>query len=528
MADVGSVERRLAVVVFTDHVGSTSKRQRMGESAFAQQWALLDELQFSLVEEFDGEVVKHLGDGVMAGFASVTSATRFGTVLQDELVRLNARLDDPLVMRVGIAVGEVERRDGDYFGFAPVEGARLCAACNAGEVLASDLMLRLGGDEVAALVVGERRLQLKGITGEYLAWQLQRPVHDHAAPVPVALRGDDRFRFVGRDAELHVLEALWAEATRGEMRAALISGEAGVGKTRLVAELAARARDSGGTVLFGHNDEDVAVPYQPFAEALRAYVDRDGEPGAARLLGKRRGELSRLVPTLDGFVGPLPAPLSSDPDTERLWLFEAVVSWLATASSHRPLLLVLDDLHWAARPTVQLLRHLLTSSPAMPLMVVMTSRDPAGAPPPAGPLAIGVNGIEPRHLPLTSFDLATLVEFLERAAGHELDDDGHALARLLHSETGGNALFVREMLLHLRAQGSITQHDGRWLVSVPDVVAGEHPDGVRRAVSDRVARLGPAARQLMEWSAVIGRQVDHELLVLVSGADDETTMEALE
>ena len=133
-----------------------------------------------------------------------------------------------------------------------------------------------------------------------------------------------------------------------------------MGKTRLAAELGGRVHDEGATVLAGRCDEDMGVPYQPFVEALRHFVDHT--PVLSGRLGRYGGELARLVPELTERVPDLPPPLRSDPETERYRLFDAVAGWLAVASAEEPVLLVLDDLQWAAKPTLMLLRHVVRAA----------------------------------------------------------------------------------------------------------------------------------------------------------------------
>ena len=175
-------------------------------------------------------------------------------------------------------------------------------------------------------------------------------------PLPPFLTDIGRI-FVGRDDQLEGLGQLWKQALAGELQVALLAGEPGVGKTRLAAELAQRVHHDGATVLAGRCDEDLGVPYQPFVEALRHFVDHApsfrGPSGALRRGADQAG--ARAERTDSG----LPAPLRSDPETERYRLFDAVAAWVAVASAEEPLLLVLDDLQWAAKPTLLLLRHVV-------------------------------------------------------------------------------------------------------------------------------------------------------------------------
>jgi predicted ATPase len=180
--------------------------------------------------------------------------------------------------------------------------------------------------------------------------------------------------FVGRQPQLELLGGLRNAALEGSLRTALLAGEPGIGKTRLAAEIARHAHEEGAVVLFGRCDEDLGVPYQPFAEALRSYVAACPSVELAAQAGQRAGELARLVPELGERLGTRP-PTTGDPEAERDRLFEAVVSLFAAASRARPLVLVLDDLQWAAKPTLLMLRHLLRSREPTRVLVIGTYRD---------------------------------------------------------------------------------------------------------------------------------------------------------
>src|SRR5205823_1470962 len=130
--------------------------------------------------------------------------------------------------------------------------------------------------------------------------------------------------------------------------------------------------DDGATVLAGRCDEDLGVPYQPFVEALRHFVDH--APALSDRMGRYGGELARLVPELSERIPGLPAPIRSDPQTERYRLFDAVAAWLAVSSVEEPLLLMLDDIQWAAKPTLLLLRHVVRAGGGR-VLVLCTYRD---------------------------------------------------------------------------------------------------------------------------------------------------------
>ena len=205
-----------------------------------------------------------------------------------------------------------------------------------------------------------------------LQWQ---PILAAGVALPERLREPPATGFVGRVAERARLTELWSEAREGSLRLALISGEAGVGKTRLSTHLALQAHGEGATVLYGRCDEDLGVPYQPWAQALGHFVNE-----APRLIldghvERHGGDLARLVPALGERLPGLAAPRHSDPETERYLLYAAATGLLEGAGEQEPLLLILDDLHWADGPTLALLRHVVAAGSSMRVMVVGTYRD---------------------------------------------------------------------------------------------------------------------------------------------------------
>src|SRR5918996_6568972 len=191
-------------------------------------------------------------------------------------------------------------------------------------------------------------------------------------PGPLSLRSG--FPFVGRESELVTLRSLVPWAEDEGRRIALVGGEPGSGKSRLVREFAAEAADGGALVLYGACDAIVHPPYGPFVEALE-HLARVAEPGELRAaLGTKGGELARLLPDLAAHAGATAAPVATDPDTERHRLHTAVTDLLDGVSRARPVLLVLEDAHWADAPTLGLLRHLARAS-RVRLLLLATFRD---------------------------------------------------------------------------------------------------------------------------------------------------------
>jgi DNA-binding SARP family transcriptional activator len=321
--------------------------------------------------------------------------------------------------------------------------------------------------------------------------------------------------FVGRTAELARIEQAWRDATAGGRRLVVVAGENGIGKTRLAWQAAAA---TGGTVLYGRCDPDLGLPYQPFSEALRAWVGSAG--GLAGRLGPLAAELARLAPGLGGaLTAEAAAGLVRPPGgtAAPAALFDAVAAWLDEAGRSGPVALVLDDLHWADRPTLALLRHLLRSETPARLLVIATycSAD-VGRGHPLGELLAAL-----RDLPgVVRIALGGLeADDVARLAGLA---PGTPLARFVWEHTGGNPFFVCELVRHLGEVGALTE-DGEVAVATPGV-----PDRVRDLVGARLGRLPAGVVRVLEAAAVVGREFDAGVLADVAGVPEGRVLDALE
>jgi class 3 adenylate cyclase/tetratricopeptide (TPR) repeat protein len=522
--------RATATVLFTDLVGSTELRARLGEEAAEDLRRVHDKLLADAVEANTGRVVKGLGDGIMACFSAASDAVAAAVAIQQSVDRHNRRPDllAELAVRVGISLGDVTFEGDDIHGTPVIEAARLCAAATGGQILASDLIRVLVGSGHAEGFVPVGPLDLKGLAQPVVtcavSWEPRRLSH---VPLPAFLTDLGRI-FVGRGVQLERLGQLWKEAVAGERRVAFLAGEPGVGKTRLAAELATVVHEDGATVLVGRCDEDLGVPYQPFVEALRQFVDHMPPDELQARLGRYAGELARLVPELSALVPGLPPAVQSDPETERYRLFDAVAAWLGAVSADDPLLLVLDDLQWAAKPTLLLLRHVISSTEPKRLLILATYRDTElGHDHPLGEVLADLRRQrEVERLSLLGLDSSGVAAYLEQAAGHTLDDEDLALARAIHEETEGNPFFVREVLRHLTETGAVVQNAGRWVrLAIEDVGI---PEGVREVVGRRLSRLSPSANRLLEVGAVAGLEFEMRILQSVESLGDDELVASFE
>jgi hypothetical protein len=410
-----------------------------------------------------------------------------------------------------------------------VEAARLVAVAGRGQILTTAIGKAVAAGRAEAYFVDLGPLELKGLPQPVAACEvLWAPLPEPTVPMPPLLTDVGRI-FVGRDGEVERLSHLWKEAAAGERRVALLAGEPGVGKTRLAAEVAFKAQEAGATVLAGRCDEDLGVPYQPFVEALRHFTNHAPEAELPGRLGRHAGELVRLVPEVAARVAELPLPLRSDPETERYRLFDAVASWLAAASAREPVLLVLDDLQWAAKPTLLLLRHVVRSADPMRLLILGTYRDTelGHVHPLVELLADLRRQRDVERLSLSGLDQLGVVEFMAHAAGHEMDDEGLMLARAIHQETEGNPFFVREVIRHLTETGGIEQREGRWVTSAEIDQLGI-PEGVREVVGRRLARLSAQTNAVLRVAAVIGAEFEVPVLQATGSLEEEALLSALE
>src|ERR1700744_6224885 len=307
--------------------------------------------------------------------------------------------------------------------------------------------------------------------------------------------------FVGRGSELERLLSAWQTSLGGGACAVLIAGEPGVGKTRLAGEWSRQAYAQGAVVLYGRCDEDLGAPYQPFAEALRSMVPCVG----ARRVGELRG-VEALLPLVPGLVDEVPdlaAPTRADPDTERYALFDGVVALLEMASIEAPVVLVLDDLHWAAKATLLLLRHVLRFGEQARVQIVGTYRSTDLDR--SHPLAAMLADLH-RDGTANRIALSVLGEDDVTAYVAEVGYDDEELARALASVTGGNPFFLIEALRHVEESG------GHWDPSTL-------PQGVREAVTRRLSRLTPETNKALGAAAAVGSRFSLELVERVVGDD---------
>jgi class 3 adenylate cyclase len=266
-------------VVFTDVVDSTALRARVGDEAADGLRREHDEIVLVATDRRDGHVVKSTGDGSMFVFASPADAVAAAVEVQQAIERRNRGDEERLGLRMGISVGDLAHEDGDLFGLAVNEAARLCALADGGEILLSDLGRVVGGSRMERDLIDRGVFELKGLPEPVRVWAVVWNAAPSPAPVPLPARMTVEYAtpMVGRDIELTSLGRTVRDAGSGRRRLVLMAGEPGMGKTRLTTEAARIAHQQGATVLYGRCDEELGVPYQPWVEALAHLVELEAD-----------------------------------------------------------------------------------------------------------------------------------------------------------------------------------------------------------------------------------------------------------
>jgi len=491
--------RKVVTVVFADLIGSTALHERVdAESARRLMERYYDVLR-AAVEEHGGTVVKLLGDGVMAAFGvpqvaedDALRAVRAGMAMQDAfraLVSDQATSLGEVGLRVAVNTGEVvvSGANDDVVGDPVNVAARLQQEARDGDVVIGEATQRLVSTLVTLAPLGS--FALKGRAESVKAYRvvsLDRPAGASATP------------FVGRDDELARISRVYDAAVAAPAaRLAVLLGSPGLGKSRLIDELARRQSETA-TVISAHCDSTGGATFAPLALALRRALHIDDGAGAEALRAAVDADTPGSEPDRARIVDGITTLLAGSPASPEETFF-VVRRLLAALAKERPVLLVIDDLHWAEPLLLDLVEHLIQWGSGVPLLVLVGARpelrDSRSSLATPGGLVADV-------VTLSGLDAGAAMRLAANVIGAA--DLPAAVAAKVLATSEGNPLFVGELIRMLVQEGALERHGDRWIIGA-GLAELEMPPTIHALLAARIERLRAEERIVLERAAVVGR-----------------------
>lgn len=523
----GAPQPELRTFLFADVRGYTRFTQERGDHDAATLVGKFEALTRQTVRVRGGTLLEMRGDEALAVFNSARQALRAAVDLQARYaVETESDPDFPLRVGIGIEAGEAIPVDEGYRGEALNLASRLCNLAGPGEVLATEGVVYLGR-RVPGIAYAERGLiPIKGFAEPVRVIRVM-PAETTVTPRAAAPTGDQSLDgehgenalpiggflgalpsgvLVAREGEWNRIMALLEMVMQGSGRLVLLSGEPGIGKTRLAQEVTLKARHWGFLVGTGRcYEQEQTMPYYPFLEALVMLYEAS-HPSIRAEVPRRWPYLGRLLPDQVGIV-----PISSDGQEDQYLLFRAVTGFIEAVAEMQPVAILLDDLHWADDSSLRLLQHLARYTRANRVFLFGTFRD------------VEVNRQHPLETVLLDLSREQLVEEvqvrrLNRAGTAALlaeimgdKEDLSDLAELVYRRTEGNAFFIQEMLHTLVERGDLVREDGRW--EGRDISTMEVPKSIRSAIGQRLSRLEEQAQETLREASVLGQEFSFDDLV---------------
>jgi class 3 adenylate cyclase len=526
-AAVSQAERRQLTVMFCDLVGSTALSARLDPEDLRAVIGAYHRCVAAVIERAGGFVAKYMGDGVLAYFGypradehDAERAVRAGLQLVKVVAGLDTAAGVPLQVRVGIAtglvivgdlIGEGEARERGVVGETPNLAARLQALAAPGTVVIAPSTRRLTGGLFDYADLGA--VEIKGLAAPVAASQVLR---ESAAESRFEALRATATPLVGRDEELALLQRRWQQAKSGEGCVVLVSGEPGIGKSRLAQTLLDRLAGEPHIRLRFYcspHHQDHAL-YPTIAQLERAAGFRR-EDTAAQRLDKLEAVLAQAAEDL-GEATPLLAALLSLPAGERYPLLDvtpqkqkertlrALVAQVEGLATRQPVLILFEDAHWSDPTSLELLDLIIDRAPSRRVLLIVTFR-PELTPPWTGRphvTSLGLNRLAPRQR-------AEMIAGV--TGGKALPDE---IAAQIIDRTDGVPLFVEELTKAVVESGMLTDAGDRYTAAGP-VPLLAIPASLQASLLARLDRLAPV-REVAQIGAALGRQFSHELIAAVA------------
>ena len=496
-------------ILFTDLEGSTDLRIRLGDTVANEVFGEHDKLVRSEIEAGGGTDVKALGDGFMALFGSAGRAIEVAVAIQRKLEERNQA--DPqraVSVRIGLNSGDVTQSGGEAHGTAVHAASRVAAKAQGGQILISQIVSDLVGSHGDLKIADRGLFWLKGFPERWrlfeVLWRdkeaaterVSREVREASAAAfdPASPRSGRPV--VGRLTEQRVISEQ-LEAIRGSgLRAVVLEGEAGIGKTRMLEATAEQARNSeqGLWVLEVSADEELRGPFLLFRSLL-------GSPNTTSVAREAMAleALDRAHAAISGQSASVNQGLS--PQEQRLHIFDEVASALLALTREKPLALLIDDLQWADEDSIQLIRYLVRTLPSAPILLLLTIRPYSETSSTASKLIADLDRMRvTRVMRLQRFDRGETAELLSNVLGAPVDEQTLVS---LHARSEGVPFFIEELVRAYREADALQLMDRTWTMtrlSGPAV-----PASVQSLIERRLAQLSEDCRGLLADAGVLGR-----------------------
>ena len=342
-----------------------------------------------------------------------------------------------------------------------------------------------------------------------------------------AIRQAYRTPMIGRDAEAAELRQFLSRAKEGEGALVSLTGEPGVGKSRLAWDLIEGAREEGFFTLVGncYEGEGMAA-FTPWVEVLETSARRADPEVLRELLGDAAPELARLLPELRRLFPDMPQPLELPAEEARRYLFRSFCEFVARSSRLQPLLIVLEDVHWSDEPSLVLLQQLAQQVDQIAVLLIATYRDVEldVHRPLARALRELVRGRLVHRVVLRRLGEEGVAGILESLSGRKPPT---ALIRAVYEETEGNPFFVEEVYAHLDEERRLFEDSGEWRQDLT-LEALDVPEGVRLVLGRRLERLDDDGRKVLAAAAVLGRRFNYSILEEVVGIEADELLDEIE
>jgi predicted ATPase/class 3 adenylate cyclase len=532
-----AAERRQVTVMFADLVGSTALSARMDPEDLLEIISAYERCVADTVGRFGGFVAKYMGDGVLIYFgypqAHEDDAERAVRAGLEAIAAVRAfNFSVPLQARVGIATGLVvvgdligsgEAQERGIIGETPNLAARLQAMAEPNAVIVAESTRRLLGNLFELKDLGPQ--ELKGIPGCIRAWAALRPSLVEGRFE--ALHAGGLTELIGRQEELELLLRRWSKAKTGQGQVVLLSGEPGIGKSRLIAAIIERLAFEPYTRLryfCSPHHQDSAL--QPIIAQLERAAGFEREDTPEAKLEKLAALLAPAAPPpedeallaellLLSTEGRFP-PLSLAPQEKKEKTFEALLQQLEGLARQQPVLMILEDAHWSDPSSRELFDHVVDRVRGLPILLVVTFR------PEYAPAWVGQAHVT--TLTLNRLDRAEGVALVRRIAGNK-DLPDEIVAKIVE-RTDGVPLFVEELTKSALESGA--NDDGASFIARASHQALAVPATLHASLMARLDRLGPRAKEIAQIGATIGRDFSYELLAAVADRSEAELHAALD